>query len=475
MLTGVDRFPMNAGALRALIVAAAFVSGCGGGGGGDVGLVALPDLFPPSCDPASWTTLAGPDLANTTTAEVQDHPQIAALSGGGVVAVWASDQQDGDKYGVYARIYDAAGNPVTGEIAVNTYVVDLQWFPAVAGLPDGGFVVSWTSGSFSWEGKMTPDGDGTSVSARIFNVDGSPRTDEFQVNDSIAHDQRNSSVLSLSDGSFVCIYRSGRELVPGQQSFGERGFVAFKRYDPKGVQLVGETIVADLETIGEIRLEAEPDHPTGAALANGRFVISWNFHRLHGPDPTLVQPPYPQIVRARIFNADGRAHTGILEVSQQPTDIDTWEFRPRAAAAPGGGFAVSWMSQRPSGQAVLVRHFDPNGLARGDEQAVVPVGARDPRVVLTHGLFSIPDFGFVVAAYWDDARAGEVVAQAIDAEGASFGPPWKLPVDASLLVNPDRGMSGVMLPSGTAVMAFTAKAPTSADRDDVHLVWVGCR
>ncbi len=65
---------------------------------------------------------------------------------------------DGSGDGVYARRYDASGNPIGGPYQVNAYVTDQQQYAAVA-IDDGGdFVVAWQS-----LGSGGTDTDGLSV------------------------------------------------------------------------------------------------------------------------------------------------------------------------------------------------------------------------------------------------------------------------------------------------------------------------
>ncbi len=82
---------------------------------------------------------------NTATAGDQMSPSITALADGGFVMAWMSDGQDGDGYGVYAQRYDSAGEAQGDEFRVNTTTANDQLNPSVAALANGGFVVSWNS------------------------------------------------------------------------------------------------------------------------------------------------------------------------------------------------------------------------------------------------------------------------------------------------------------------------------------------
>lgn len=82
---------------------------------------------------------------NNYTVGDQRNPSVAPLNDGGFFVIWESDGQDGDNYGIYGQIYFATGVPNGFEFQVNNYTAGLQWFPTVAPLKDGGFVVVWES------------------------------------------------------------------------------------------------------------------------------------------------------------------------------------------------------------------------------------------------------------------------------------------------------------------------------------------
>ncbi len=95
---------------------------------------------------AAGTAQGGEFRVNTTTADSQFSPSVAMDASGEFVVVWTSNLQDGSGYGVYAQRYDANGTPAGAEFRVNTSTVDNQQFATVAMAPNGGFVVSWTTG-----------------------------------------------------------------------------------------------------------------------------------------------------------------------------------------------------------------------------------------------------------------------------------------------------------------------------------------
>ncbi|WP_036504403.1 hypothetical protein, partial [Nitrosococcus oceani] len=84
-------------------------------------------------------------LINTQTSSDQSRPSITALTNGGFVVVWQSQQQDGGENGIYGQRYDANGNALDGEFLINTDTSSDQSLPSVTALSGGGFVAIWQS------------------------------------------------------------------------------------------------------------------------------------------------------------------------------------------------------------------------------------------------------------------------------------------------------------------------------------------
>ena len=94
----------------------------------------------------------------------QLNPSLAALSDGGFVVTWESQNQDGNSYGIFGQHYDATGTPVENEFQVNTYTNNNQLNSSVAALTDGGFVVTWQS--------ENQDGGGSGIFAQRYDASG---------------------------------------------------------------------------------------------------------------------------------------------------------------------------------------------------------------------------------------------------------------------------------------------------------------
>jgi len=86
---------------------------------------------------------AGPvTRANTTTRGDQINPRVAS-AGAGELVVWVSLNQEGTGESVYGR-WLSGGAAVGSEFRVNTSRLGKHYQPAVAGLPSGRVLVSWS-------------------------------------------------------------------------------------------------------------------------------------------------------------------------------------------------------------------------------------------------------------------------------------------------------------------------------------------
>ncbi|SEP62786.1 hypothetical protein SAMN04488038_10117 [Solimonas aquatica] len=103
----------------------------------------------------------------------QQRPALARSPGGGFVLAWDSDGQDGSQNGVYARRYSAQGLPLGNEFQVNEHRDNRQFAPRIAADAVGAFVVVWLSNS--------QDKIGIQLYARLFDAAGNPRGGEFRV------------------------------------------------------------------------------------------------------------------------------------------------------------------------------------------------------------------------------------------------------------------------------------------------------
>lgn len=337
-----------------------------------------------ACGPL-FAQLVGPEfLVNGTTTNYQATPAVAREANGGFVVVWSS-LQDGSTTDVYGRRFDGGGAPLGGEFQVNLFTQYAQSRPAVAGDGATGFLVAWTS--------FQQDGSGAGAMARRYDAAGAPLSLELAVNNHTAGDQTqvaaamdpagNAAVVWTSnpqDGSNAGVYTRvfdavgsplGGETLLNQfttgyqwrpdvaadglgnfiatwQSDGQDGSleaIVARRYDASGVSSA-EFVVNQHTTGSQVT-------PSVAADANGNFVVAW----VRGSEYTSSLGIY-----ARRFDAAGVATGDEVRVDLAGDPVT---FKPRVAADPDGGFLVVWESQDVSNLGVFARRLDGEGLPVG--------------------------------------------------------------------------------------------------------------
>ncbi|MFC5768639.1 PKD domain-containing protein, partial [Thauera sinica] len=267
----------------------------------------------------------GPEFqVNSHTLNEQNQPTVAGLQNGGFVVVWASSNQDGSGYGVYAQRYGADGTPQSGEFQVNTSTSSTQDEPAVLGLADGSFVIAYSS-YYNNTGGSYYD-----VLGQRYAADGTPLGGEFTLNTQVSNTQSQPRLAALEGGGFVAIWTDSSGDASGY------GIVA-QRFAADGSKLGGEIKVNTTET-------GNQQGPDVAGLPGGGFVAVWH---------------YNSAVYAQRFDASGGKAGGELLVSTADTSSN-YSNHARVAVV-GDGFVVTWDSYYSlggSGYDIVAQKFD---------------------------------------------------------------------------------------------------------------------
>ena len=103
--------------------------------------------------------------------------------------------------GVYARQFDAAGNPLSSEILVNTSTSGDQTNPSITMDDTGAFIVVWEGA-----GVQPANVDADGVFGQKFDASGTKIGGEFLINQSTANVQDRASVASVDGDSFVVVW-----------------------------------------------------------------------------------------------------------------------------------------------------------------------------------------------------------------------------------------------------------------------------
>ncbi len=403
---------------------------------------------------------------NTTPTGDQDNVATAADANGNFVVVWQSAGQDGSGLGIFARLFNAQGDPQGNEIPVTNTTVSDQANPSVAMDADGDFVVAW-------QGTTADNSD--DIFVRRFDAAGQPKADEVTVNTNPGNNglEQHPQVAIDANGDFVVVWDSSVEV--GVTEYTES--VVAQRFNAAG-QVQGDKVtlrsVSDVvirgTTFGGEAVAMDPggtfvvawqessaatdfdifaqrfNFATGTELdvtpfrvnttlanaqtapavgvdAAGNFVIVWQGRGQDNPDEDEGLGVFGQR-----FTAAGAAQGGEFQVNVSTTGH---QQNPSLAVAADGSFAVAWDgpdeggSPPTTGQGVYLRQFNPHGLG-GDETLVnqAPQNAqRNPAVVLN----SAGDTAFVA---WDapDSNGTGVFAQGFTVTAVPDPPPPPPPV-----------------------------------------------
>lgn len=189
---------------------------------------------------------------NTITIDLQDHPAISCDTAGNFVAVWESQDQDGDRDGLFARRFDRDTMPVGTEFQVNTYTTSDQREPSVSGDAAGNFVVAWNS---------RQDGSGYGVLAQRFTSGGAPWGNEFLVNTYTPMSQRAPAVCVEPGGDFTVAWESFSQDGNAAGVFGQR-------FNAVGSSVGSEFPINSYTTANQM-------NPVIACGAGGNFLVAW--------------------------------------------------------------------------------------------------------------------------------------------------------------------------------------------------------
>ncbi|MDB5556906.1 MAG: outer rane adhesin like protein [Rhizobium sp.] len=325
-------------------------------------------------------------LVNTITSGVQVNPEIAALGDGGWVAVWQSQDADGN-YDLVSQAYNADGTPLGGETAVNAPTPDTPYNQQVVALADGGWVVTWVS--------EPPAGGGPlydySFHQQSYHADGTILSAETQVNsDPLSHDgpgPGRQQTTALADGGWVISWSyedlATRTSSLAQQAYNEDG-------SARGIETPVATRISDAQI---------------TSLADGGWIATWQ-----GQGDADSNGIYQQR-----YDNDGIANGDAMLVN---TDVPPSQSDPSVTALPGGGWVVAWLTGGLDG-AVYQRAYRADGTPLGTETMVnVSNSSNEFDPIVT----ALVDGSWVVTwGYDEDGDGNGVFQQAFNPDGSRHG------------------------------------------------------
>jgi subtilisin family serine protease len=333
---------------------------------------------------------------NTTTSDVQNQADVAYAADGSYTVVWTSAGQDGDLEGVYYQRFDANGNPIGGEIQVNTYTAEEQEYAAIAMDPAGNSVVVWQSKS--------QDRNRTyGVYLQRFDASGNKVGPESRVNTPVAGYQEYPDVAMDANGNFVVVWDHDAGVV---ETYG----VHMRHYDATGTPLTGDIIVNS--TIDGIQ-----QRPSIAMAPTGEYVIVWTSNH---PDLIELGDTQNFEIFGQRFDASGNPVGGEFQINTTTAD---YQVDPSVAMDDAGDFVVAWRHGTPyvpSFYTVYARRYDSEGVPLSGEFQVPTTltGFQyGPSAVMQ------ADGGFTIAWYGDGVGDGPygVFARKYNSAGIALG------------------------------------------------------
>jgi Ca2+-binding RTX toxin-like protein len=224
-------------------------------------------------------------------------PQVTALEGGGFVVTYGASFFLGEGPAFHAIVFDEAGNAVTSEFQVNTtsppWIDAVIGEPAITGLADGGFVVTWTV-----------DGGGFyELRARIFNADGTPRPVNGSADDFVVggFDQTyGPAVAALPNGNWAVAYTDANWT-------DEDAGITLTIRGPNG-EIVAPAIHVNAPLDPYIELD-----PDITVLDNGFIVVTWTFPSSSGVDDDIYFRIFDQ--NGNPITIDGSSGERFLDIS----------------------------------------------------------------------------------------------------------------------------------------------------------------
>lgn len=295
-------------------------------------------------------THEGPVLAvNRLTAGDQHSPALCGDATGGFVVVFRNDGVDGERAGLYARVFDAGGvSPRRERIVVR----DRRRRSGAASVgcdPRGGFVVVWERAKeFRRQARAL---------GRRFDRHGRPLGAAFRLSGAAAQNERAPRISFDGAGGFVVVYaiEARTDGAPTGVPASTYTRVGYRLFDANGRGRGGQrTVHDDAVNIGRA--------PDVTRLPDGGFVVAWE--GLRWLEDLGFGFYTPTDLLARRFGADGDPIGPAFLLDPPLFDLGGSQTRPTVRASDDGGFAAVWVvDDRSVGEAVAMRRFASDGVA----------------------------------------------------------------------------------------------------------------
>jgi Ca2+-binding RTX toxin-like protein len=363
---------------------------------------------------------------NTTVADAQFSPAVAALSGGGYVIVW----EDFSAGRIFAQRFSAAGAKVGNEIQLDSTQGGSPLWVSVAATAADGFVIAFQAGSFAQ----------AEIFARRYDSVNNPVGGLFAVNTTSPNEQFNPHITALDGGNLLFTWDT--------QAFDVFQEVRGRIFTSDGQALGQDFVVAPVSATDQHGLSAI------TSLAGGGFVVTWQRAANSGTNFEIV---------GQRFTSGGAAVGGQFTANTQTTNN---QYGNDVARLSDGGFVVSWTDPVPSngGGRIVARHYDVSGNAIGGEIVI------DSKASGAYGRTTVTataNGGYVVSWTEDDGTAAQnnVLARQIAANDLPVGPTFEMSFNSPFGAN-NFSDGAVTLSNGNIV--FTWDGPSTNTSQDIY-------
>ncbi len=263
-------------------------------------------------------TPRGPAFPVTTSTLPVSDSYVASDASGRFAVAWTR-LDPSSSFDVVARLFDSAGAPLTGELPINSYTTGSQRTRGV-GMSNNHFVLVWGGDGFGGPGVWT----------RSFVANGTPLTDDLQVNQgSLLFNPPEASVAMSEPGTFVVVWDG----LVAANTLGVFG----RRYDLAGLPIDDQFMVNTTYTTGY------QGSSRIAADRHGNFIVSWTGRPSDGDAAGVL---------ARTYDRFGVAQSADFVVNTTATG---YQYNSQVALNEAGTFVVTWSSPDASYYGVVGR------------------------------------------------------------------------------------------------------------------------
>lgn len=306
-------------------------------------------------------------------------PKVAGLANGGFAVAWENAfDDDGDDYGIFARVIDSDGQPQGIDLLVPEVTAGAQTIPTIASLPTG-FAVAWQdTGAAGLEAPrlflQRFTNDGIRVGRTVLLADAAADRETYAP-----------SIAALPSGVLLAVWEEYDVETGGWK-------IAGACFDEHGDKQGGDRVISSSTTA----MHRAP----AVAASDDRFFVAW---ATFGVDEGIYMTE---------LAADGTATTPAFRVNKHSEGT---ENNPHVSPIGNDGAVAVWLRTTDDGRSTLVgRRVRSGAVLDANEFAIATAPDRQ---LITRSQYSVATTGKTqFAVVWEHPTAieqhGEILLQA---------------------------------------------------------------